>query len=189
MGRHRVRGKDASKGMVHTQAGVSHLFRGFDDKGRCLALSCGVWVDVASMWGSVGCYFPFPKRTRWEKRLLCQFIFTPESLASHQLLPSSVSLNLCKGPLGRDVQVGGFGILATCVTSLLVIFNPVTVFLSLEKEKEMGWAGAAQLSGVTEDDDEWEEAMERRREKNSHHKPVLAVSRVTGTNVSLWSGC
>lgn len=70
--------------------------------------------------------------------MLCQFIFTPESQASHQLLPSFVSLNLCKGPLGRDVQVGGFGILVTHVTSLLVILNPVTVFLSWEEEKEMG---------------------------------------------------
>lgn len=51
---------------------------------------------------------------------------------------SSVSFNLCKGPLGRDMQVGGFGILVTHVTSLLVIFNPVTVFLSLEEEKETG---------------------------------------------------
>lgn len=51
---------------------------------------------------------------------------------------SSASFNLCKGPLGRDVQVGGFGIVVTHVTSLLVIFNPVTVFLSLEEEKETG---------------------------------------------------
>lgn len=84
--------------------------------------------------------------------------------------------------------MGGFGIVVTHVTSLLVIFNPVTVFLSLEEEKETGWAKAAQLSGVTEDDDddEWEEATETCRENNSHCELVLAVSVMSGANASLW---
>lgn len=87
--------------------------------------------------------------------------------------------------------MGGFGILVTHVTSLLVIFNPVTDFLSLEEEKERRWAKAAQLSGVTEDDDddEWEEATERCSENNSQCELVLAVSVMTGANVSLWRGC
>lgn len=40
-----------------------HLFRDFVDRERCLTLSFGVWVNVALMSGSVGCEFPFPKRT------------------------------------------------------------------------------------------------------------------------------
>lgn len=90
---------------------------------------------------------------------------------SHWLLISSlhhlVFLHLCKGPLGRDVQVGDTGTLVTHVTALLVFFNPVTV--------RKGWAGAAQLSSGTEDDEEWEEATKRRRE-NSHLELVLAIS-------------
>lgn len=68
--------------------------------------------------------------------------------------PSSVSLNLCRGPLGRDVQVGGFVILVTHVASLLVVFNPITVLLVLEEEKEMGWAKATRLTGAIEGDDD-----------------------------------
>lgn len=44
-------GKDASKGMVHPQTSGSHHSR-ILLMGKCLALSYGVWVNVASMWGS-----------------------------------------------------------------------------------------------------------------------------------------
>lgn len=36
------------------------------------------------------------------------------------------------------MQVGGFGVLVTHVTSLLVIFNPVTVFLLWRKKRKQG---------------------------------------------------
>lgn len=81
----------------------------------------------------MGCSFPFLLREQ-----VVLFIFTAKSLASGQPLPSAAPLKLCKGPLGRDREVGGFGLVVTHVTSLLVIFNPGTVFLPLEEEKETG---------------------------------------------------
>lgn len=38
---------------------VSHLFREFVGRGD----TYGVWVSVASMQGSGGCHFPFPRGT------------------------------------------------------------------------------------------------------------------------------
>lgn len=178
--RHRVCGQDASKWMVDVQTGTSRLLRGCD----------GGEVIGLLLWGvdrccfkerKYGLLFSFSPEDVWKNRLLCLFIITPKSLASHQLLPSSVSLNPCKGLWGREVNVGGSGIAVTRVTPRLVLFYPVTAFLCVRR-REMGWGGAALLSNRGW---WWMRGRSWRCRKESSCEAVLAQL-VNSASVGLW---